>query len=114
MTLVGDVSSFHNTEKQFKVNETTDFSRNVNMFLQGKVQGGIKELEGLEAKVKASRACQLVVKDMQEEFVRDYVFPFLRAGAGFKCPYNSKLSKKGVLLSPYHQGDELIWDGTFA
>lgn len=36
---MGDVSSFHNTEEQFKVNATTDFSRNVSMFLQGKVQG---------------------------------------------------------------------------
>ncbi|KAK9087986.1 hypothetical protein Syun_030380 [Stephania yunnanensis] len=29
---------------------------------------GIKELEGLEAKAKASGACQLVVKDLKEEF----------------------------------------------
>ncbi|XP_041001756.1 argininosuccinate synthase, chloroplastic-like [Juglans microcarpa x Juglans regia] len=30
---------------------------------------GIKELEVLEKKAKASRACQLVVKDLREEFV---------------------------------------------
>ncbi|OVA17538.1 Argininosuccinate synthase [Macleaya cordata] len=48
---------------------------------------GIKELEGLEAKAKASGACQLVVKDLQEEFVRDYVFPCLRAGAIYERKY---------------------------
>ncbi|KAH0753579.1 hypothetical protein KY290_023849 [Solanum tuberosum] len=48
---------------------------------------GIKELEGLEAKAKASGACQLVVKDLQEEFVKDYIFPCLRAGAIYERKY---------------------------
>ncbi|KAK9082690.1 hypothetical protein Scep_029161 [Stephania cephalantha] len=48
---------------------------------------GIKELEGLEAKAKASGACQLVVKDLKEEFVRDYIFPCLRAGAIYERKY---------------------------
>ncbi|KAH7549738.1 hypothetical protein JRO89_XS13G0074600 [Xanthoceras sorbifolium] len=48
---------------------------------------GIKELEGLEEKAKASGACQLVVKDLKEEFVRDYIFPCLRAGAIFERKY---------------------------
>ncbi|RDY04493.1 Argininosuccinate synthase, chloroplastic [Mucuna pruriens] len=48
---------------------------------------GIKELEGLEAKAKASGACQLVVKDLKEEFVKDYVFPCLRAGAVYERKY---------------------------
>ncbi|KAK3225113.1 hypothetical protein Dsin_004975 [Dipteronia sinensis] len=48
---------------------------------------GIKELEGLEEKAKASGACQLVVKDLQEEFVRDFIFPCLRAGAIFERKY---------------------------
>ncbi|CAN4124594.1 unnamed protein product [Withania somnifera] len=48
---------------------------------------GIKELEGLEAKAKASGACQLVVKDLQEEFVKDFIFPCLRAGAIYERKY---------------------------
>ncbi|OAY54572.1 argininosuccinate synthase, chloroplastic isoform X2 [Manihot esculenta] len=48
---------------------------------------GLKELEGLEEKAKASGACQLVVKDLKEEFVRDYIFPCLRAGAIYERKY---------------------------
>jgi argininosuccinate synthase len=44
-------------------------------------------LEGLEQKAKASGACQLVVKDLQEEFVRDFIFPCLRAGAIYERKY---------------------------
>ncbi|KAJ7956070.1 Argininosuccinate synthase [Quillaja saponaria] len=48
---------------------------------------GITELEGLEAKAKASGASQLLVKDLKEEFVRDYIFPCLRAGAVYERKY---------------------------
>ncbi|KAJ9183145.1 hypothetical protein P3X46_007049 [Hevea brasiliensis] len=48
---------------------------------------GLKEFEGLEEKARASGACQLVVKDLKEEFVRDYIFPCLRAGAIYERKY---------------------------
>ncbi|XP_030939187.1 argininosuccinate synthase, chloroplastic isoform X2 [Quercus lobata] len=48
---------------------------------------GVGELEGLEAKAKASGASQLVVKDLKEEFVRDFIFPCLRAGAIYERKY---------------------------
>ncbi|CAK7325226.1 unnamed protein product [Dovyalis caffra] len=48
---------------------------------------GEGELVGLEQKAKASGACQLVVKDLQEEFVRDFIFPCLRAGAIYERKY---------------------------
>ncbi|KAG2678579.1 hypothetical protein I3843_11G008800 [Carya illinoinensis] len=48
---------------------------------------GIKELEGLEKKAKASGASQLVVKDLKEEFVRDFIYPCLRAGAIYERKY---------------------------
>lgn len=48
---------------------------------------GIKELDGLEQKAKASGASQLVVKDLTEEFVKDYIFPCLRAGAIYERKY---------------------------
>ncbi|KAK7317322.1 hypothetical protein RJT34_01446 [Clitoria ternatea] len=38
-------------------------------------------------KAKASGACQLVVKDLREEFVSDYIFPCLRAGAVYERKY---------------------------
>jgi len=44
-------------------------------------------LDGLEQKAKASGACQLVVKDLKEEFVKDYIFPCLRAGAVYERKY---------------------------
>lgn len=44
-------------------------------------------MDGLEAKAKASGASQLVVKDLREEFVKDYVFPCLRAGAIYERKY---------------------------
>nr|CAD1837112.1 unnamed protein product [Ananas comosus var. bracteatus] len=48
---------------------------------------GVLELEGLEEKAKASGASQLVVKDLKEEFVRDYIFPCLQAGAIYERKY---------------------------
>ncbi|CAG7884333.1 unnamed protein product [Brassica rapa] len=48
---------------------------------------GIKELDGLEQKAKASGASQLVVRDLTEEFVKDYIFPCLRAGAIYERKY---------------------------
>ncbi len=45
------------------------------------------ELEGLEAKALASGASQLVVRDLREEFARDYLFRLLRAGAIYERKY---------------------------
>ncbi|KAH7528253.1 hypothetical protein FEM48_Zijuj05G0052900 [Ziziphus jujuba var. spinosa] len=53
----------------------------------GDVGQNIKELEGLEAKAKASGASQLIVKDLKEELVKDYIFPCLRAGAIYERKY---------------------------
>ncbi|CAM8915933.1 unnamed protein product [Rhodiola kirilowii] len=48
---------------------------------------GVQELDGLEKKAKASGASQLVVKDLREEFVSDFIFPCLRAGAVYERKY---------------------------
>ncbi|OIV98166.1 hypothetical protein TanjilG_18281 [Lupinus angustifolius] len=63
--------------------------RNVNQkhFLDCIGDMGLNELEGLEQKAKTSGASQLVVKDLKEEFVRDYIFPCLRAGAVYERKY---------------------------
>ncbi|XP_038878169.1 argininosuccinate synthase, chloroplastic-like [Benincasa hispida] len=48
---------------------------------------GMKELKGLEKKAIASGASKLVVKDLREEFVKDFIFPCLRAGAIYERKY---------------------------
>ncbi|KAI0528933.1 hypothetical protein KFK09_001477 [Dendrobium nobile] len=48
---------------------------------------GLMEMDGLEKKAKASGASQLIVKDLKEEFVREYIFPCLRAGAVYERKY---------------------------
>ena len=45
------------------------------------------ELEGLEERAKASGASKLYVEDLQEEFVNDFVFPALKAGAVYEKRY---------------------------
>ncbi len=45
------------------------------------------ELDGLEARAKASGADQVVVEDLRETFVRDFCFPALRAGAVYEGKY---------------------------
>src|SRR5258707_4052950 len=45
------------------------------------------ELDGLVDKAKRSGAVDCVVEDLREEFVRDFVFPTLRAGAVYARTY---------------------------
>jgi argininosuccinate synthase len=45
------------------------------------------ELNGLEEKAIASGASKLVVADLREEFLRDYVFPTMQAGAVYERDY---------------------------
>jgi argininosuccinate synthase len=46
-----------------------------------------EELGGLEAKALASGAAALIVRDVREEFARDYLFRVLRAGAVYERKY---------------------------
>src|SRR2546428_745553 len=48
---------------------------------------GPGELAGLVEKAKRSGAVDCVVRDLREEFVRDYAFPTLRAGAVYARTY---------------------------
>jgi len=48
-------------------------------------QGG--ELEGLEEKARRTGASKVYIEDLRDEFVRDYVFPMLRAGAVYESGY---------------------------
>jgi argininosuccinate synthase len=48
---------------------------------------GVGETEGLHAKAIASGASELEILDLREEFVKDYIFPCLRAGAVYERKY---------------------------
>ncbi len=49
--------------------------------------GQNEDLSGLEKKALASGASKLYLLDVREEFVRDYLFPMLRAGAIYEGKY---------------------------
>ncbi|MEZ4224177.1 MAG: argininosuccinate synthase [Polyangiaceae bacterium] len=49
--------------------------------------GQAEELAGLEAKAKATGASGYVQKDLRERFVKDYVFPAMRANALYEGEY---------------------------
>ncbi|MCY3834694.1 MAG: argininosuccinate synthase [Chloroflexi bacterium] len=49
--------------------------------------GQEEELDGLEEKALASGASRLYIRDLREEFLTDFVFPTLRAGAVYEREY---------------------------
>ena len=49
--------------------------------------GQTGELDGLEAKALKTGASKLYIEDLQEEFVNDYIFPTLKAGAVYESGY---------------------------
>ncbi|MBC8394329.1 MAG: argininosuccinate synthase, partial [Deltaproteobacteria bacterium] len=49
--------------------------------------GQEEELDGLEEKALASGGSKLIVLDLREEFLRDYVFPTMQAGAVYERDY---------------------------
>ena len=53
----------------------------------GDVGQGIGELSGVREKALASGAEECYVEDLREEFVRDFIFPMLRAGAIYNRKY---------------------------
>ncbi len=53
----------------------------------GDIGQGRDEIEGLEQKALASGASEVYVEDMREEFIRDYVWPMVRAGAVYEHKY---------------------------
>jgi argininosuccinate synthase len=48
---------------------------------------GAGELDGIVEKAKKSGAAQVVVEDLREEFVTDYLWPMLKAGAVYEGRY---------------------------
>ncbi len=59
------------------------------------------ELEGIKQKALASGADKCIVKDLREEFARDYCFPMLRAGAVYEHTYMLGTSIARPLIAKY-------------
>jgi len=49
--------------------------------------GQKRELQGVQAKAYATGATKVYIKDLKDEFMRDYVFPSLKAGALYEKSY---------------------------
>jgi argininosuccinate synthase len=49
--------------------------------------GQEEELKGLEKKAKKTGASKVYIKDLQEEFARDFIFPMIQAGAIYEGQY---------------------------
>ncbi len=49
--------------------------------------GQDEELDGLEEKALASGASKIYIRDLREEFLQDYVFPTMQAGAVYEREY---------------------------
>ncbi len=49
--------------------------------------GQQEELDGLPEKARATGASACIIRDLREEFVRDFVFPAIRAGAHYEGGY---------------------------
>jgi len=46
-----------------------------------------QELDDVDERARATGACDVFIEDLREEFVRDFVFPMLRAGAVYEGTY---------------------------
>jgi argininosuccinate synthase len=59
------------------------------------------ELAGLDEKAKASGASKLIIKDLRDEFAKEYLFPLLRSGAIYERKYLLGTSVARPLIAKY-------------
>jgi argininosuccinate synthase len=59
------------------------------------------ELSGLDEKAKASGASKLIIKDLRDEFAKEYLFPLLRSGAVYERKYLLGTSVARPLIAKY-------------
>ena len=50
--------------------------------------GQADELDGLEEKAIATGASKLYIEDLREEFITDYIYPSMKAGAKYENTYH--------------------------
>src|SRR6267154_2271645 len=67
---------------------------------------GTGELAGLVEKAKRSGAVDCVVQDLREEFVHDFVFPTLRAGAVYARTYLLGTAMARPVMAAHHVAPE--------
>jgi argininosuccinate synthase len=77
------------------------------------------ELSGLDEKARATGASLCLIEDLREEFVRDYVFPMLRAGAIYEGQYllgtsiaRPLIAKRQVEIARQHGADAVAHGAT--
>jgi argininosuccinate synthase len=61
--------------------------------------GQKKELQGVQAKAYATGATKVYIKDLKDEFMKEYVFPALKAGALYEKAYTMATSLGRPLLA---------------
>ena len=61
--------------------------------------GQKKELQGVQTKAYATGAVKVYIKDLKDEFMKDYVFPSLKAGALYEQTYPMATSLGRPLLA---------------
>ena len=64
--------------------------------------GQEEELDGLPDKAKATGAVDCVIRDVREEFVRDFVYPAIRGGALYEGTYLLGTSLARPLIAKHH------------
>jgi argininosuccinate synthase len=64
--------------------------------------GQEEELAGLPEKARASGAQDCIIRDVREEFVRDYVFPAVRGGAIYEGVYLLGTALARPLIAKHH------------
>ena len=63
--------------------------------------GQAEELDSLDEKARATGAEKLIIDDLREEFVRDFVYPALRANASYESGYLLGTSLARPLIAKY-------------
>ncbi len=64
--------------------------------------GQEEELDGLPDKAKATGAADCVIRDIREEFVRDFVYPAIRGGALYEGTYLLGTSLARPVIAKHH------------
>lgn len=72
--------------------------------------GQAEELDGLEAKALKTGASKVFIRDIREEFVRDFVFPALKANAVYEGSYLLGTSLARPIIAK-HQVDIALAEG---
>ncbi len=81
--------------------------------------GQEEELAGLDEKARKTGASGCVIEDLREEFVRDFIFPMLRAGAVYESQYllgtsiaRPLIAKRQVEIAERHGADAVAHGAT--